>query len=616
MMKESERPCTHPGIGTVAPDRPIAMQPPPRPDIHQPPTVQSALLFRAKATLLQFGRMARNLAHRAPLHHPSGGQMSEHPCIAESTTLLWGGATPSERQLLAGKVHNLRIALSRLHTVEVPAGALFSFWGQIGRASRWKGYAKGRELREGCLIPSIGGGLCQLSGALYDAALQAGFQIVERHPHSIIIPGSAAEHGRDATVFWNYIDLRFRSPHAFRIEATMDATTLTIRLRGRSEKTVRPLPVVLPPPPSSAHSAPPQSCASCDVHDCFRHTKPQSTTGRTAYLVDGYWPEFDSYLQQSHGDHDMLLLPLDGRAFKKEAYAWNTNGFPNIHKHTLWTLLRSARSRRLAMQGAARQQFLLAANEHLAARYASLLPHDVAHVTVMQHLVPFLWRHGHLGGRTFDVLMTSLPLRTLHDRLDRAASLHPESTTLADFRADAQLLRDEEEALRYARRIITPHTEIASQYPDTAVKLEWALPHTSSTTMAAGTTRTTLLFPASTLGRKGAYELRTALQGLDVHLLLLGPQLEGENFWQGLSTERIGPQANWHTRTDAAVLPAFVEHAPRRLLTAISLGIPVIASTACGLENMQGTVTIPPGDTAALRGSIEAIIRNRRNRPE
>ena len=63
------------------------------------------------------------------------------------------------------------------------------------------GFVAGRELREGCMVSSIGGGLCQLSNALYAAALEAGCEIVERHAHSKVVPGSLAERGLDATVF-------------------------------------------------------------------------------------------------------------------------------------------------------------------------------------------------------------------------------------------------------------------------------------------------------------------------------------------------------------------------------------------------------------------------------
>ena len=145
--------------------------------------------------------------------------------------MLWTDHENSEKILVAGKIHNLRLAVRQLNGVEVPANRVFSFWKHLARTSRLKGYVARRELREGCLIPNIGGGLCQLSNALYDAALNAGFEIVERHPHSQVIPGSLAETGRDATVFWNYVDLRFKSSHPFRIEAQLTVDSLVARGR-------------------------------------------------------------------------------------------------------------------------------------------------------------------------------------------------------------------------------------------------------------------------------------------------------------------------------------------------------------------------------------------------
>ena len=97
--------------------------------------------------------------------------------------------------LLAGKVHNLRLAVKKLDGLEISGGEVFSFWKNVGQASRLKGFVVGRELREGCIIPNVGGGLCQISNALYDAALKANFEIVERHAHSQIVEGSLAERG-------------------------------------------------------------------------------------------------------------------------------------------------------------------------------------------------------------------------------------------------------------------------------------------------------------------------------------------------------------------------------------------------------------------------------------
>jgi hypothetical protein len=70
---------------------------------------------------------------------------------------------------------------------------------------------------------------------------------------------------------------------------------------------------------------------------------------------------------------------------------------------------------------------LLRNYERLAETYSRRLSYDMLHVVVQQDLLPFLWRAGHLGGRSFDVLMTALPMYEIQRRLDNAKSLHPES---------------------------------------------------------------------------------------------------------------------------------------------------------------------------------------------
>ena len=62
------------------------------------------------------------------------------------------------------------------------------------------------------MIPTIGGGICQLTNALSRVAHGAGMEIVERHSHTVHPPGFFIDGATDATVFWNYIDFRFRSP--------------------------------------------------------------------------------------------------------------------------------------------------------------------------------------------------------------------------------------------------------------------------------------------------------------------------------------------------------------------------------------------------------------------
>ena len=169
-----------------------------------------------------------------------------------------------------GKVQNLRRAAAALDGLELPAGAVFSFWRQVGRATPARGYVDGRMLREGCMMAAVGGGLCQLSNALYDAALAAGCEIVERHAHSQVVPGSAAAAGRDATVAWNYVDLRFVSPEPRLLRVILGARTLTVRLLARAparQSTARRRSMSLrpaAPSPSAAATAtrPTASCTS------------------------------------------------------------------------------------------------------------------------------------------------------------------------------------------------------------------------------------------------------------------------------------------------------------------------------------------------------------------
>jgi VanW like protein len=568
------------------------------------PTPKEAAVFRVKTALLQVRRAARNVFVTRMKKFSPGDALREKPVIAESKTRLWTETEPEERFLLAGKIQNLRLVVKQLNGLEIPANETFSFWKQTGRTSRMKGFVAGRELREGCIIPNVGGGLCQISNALYDAALKANFEVVERHAHTQVVAGSLAEQGRDATVFWNYVDLRFRSPEPFRIEARLDAENLTLSFRGSKIEKKQLFQITK----KGGNGHGPNSCATCGEESCFRNVKPDTNIdfGKTAYLVDEFSPEFDAYITRNRKEKDALFLPLDGARFKKANYAWSTGGFSQVKQELMVTAVRSFRSRKLAAQGAARQKNLLAMYERLAEAYGRRLEFDMLHVVVHQNLLPYLWKSGHLGGRTFDVLMTAVPMEEIQRQLDRAAALHSGSTTLGDFRADETLLEAESEALLHARKIITTHTGIADLFPRKAELLDWKMPKAAAEpgeVRAAGRPR--IVFPASTVGRKGCYELREALRGLDVTLVTMGPDIEGADFWKGFDVERSSALP---ADADLVVLPAFVEHRPRRLLQAAANGLPVIASTACGVGNVARVESIEPGDAVALREAVLSVL--------
>jgi vancomycin resistance protein YoaR len=198
-----------------------------RPLDGKPPTAVSQWTFGVKMWAFRIARALRDNVDGPQKHAKATTDFAI--VAAESRSALWSDTHPAEHRMQLGKVQNLALAAWAFDGVVLPAGEVFSFWKQLGRVTRRDGYAEGRMLQEGCLIPAVGGGLCQLSNALYDAALKANCQIVERHAHSRRVPGSAAAFDRDATVAWNYVDLRFRSTVALQLRVRLVKSDLVVQ---------------------------------------------------------------------------------------------------------------------------------------------------------------------------------------------------------------------------------------------------------------------------------------------------------------------------------------------------------------------------------------------------
>ena len=567
------------------------------------PTRYSQLVFGAKALLLRANRGARNLVAGPPLLAKAEAPGFPH-LLAESRSSLWADEALAERGFQLGKIQNLRVACRALDGLVIPAGAVFSVWRHLGAPIAARGYVPGRMLKQGCMVPSIGGGLCQLSNALYEVALQAGCRIVERHSHSRIVPGSAAALGRDATLAWNYVDLRFAPDRDLRLFARLDRDRLVIRLLAPAKTAVPPTPPAETRARPVLDSAAVRSCATCDEVDCFRHeharAAPPGSTDRHVFLVDEAWPEFQTYLRDAHRPEDRLGLPLDGARLGLARYTWHVGRFARRASAPVQTLRRSWALRQAGLQGAARRSADLDATSRIARSLARLLTPEVTSVTVAQSYLPFLWREGHLGGRQVSVLMTRLPMKLLQARLDVAAKAHPERATLADFRAPAWLAEAEAEALAGADWIITPHAEIAGLFADRAIRLPWQIPAAAPLVPVRGRR---IVFPGPTVARKGAHALRDAATALGLEVMTLGAELEGPDFWRGVRTVPAGDWAG----VAAVVQPALVEEQPRRLLRALAAGIPVIATPACGLEPQPGLCLVPPEDPAALIAALAAL---------
>ncbi len=132
--------------------------------------------------------------------------------------------------LEAGKRKNLGLAAPAFDGLVVRPDRPLSFWRTLGRASQSRGYTWGRELRGGCVVPAIAGGLCLLSNALFELAVRAGWRILERHGHSLeVIPPQPGTLLLDATVAWPDVDLVVAPPSGpARLSIRVDEDTLRV----------------------------------------------------------------------------------------------------------------------------------------------------------------------------------------------------------------------------------------------------------------------------------------------------------------------------------------------------------------------------------------------------
>jgi hypothetical protein len=557
-------------------------------------------IFRLKIAVLTAARIVKNLL-RPSRKFSKSGLLVHESVIATSESELWNPFDNKDNWILtAGKIENLRIAVQQLNGLEVGAHEVFSFWKHIGNPNFGQGYVIGREIREGCIVPTIAGGLCQLSNALYDAALRANFDIVERHKHTKVIKGSLAEKDRDATVKWNYLDLRFKSSFDFRIEIELTSDHLKVAFRS-PQKQAEPVQDKL----SWKASSKLNDCYSCGNMACFKHpdkTGVEQEIATTTFILDEKWPEYDKYVSQTATKADHFILPLKkNRWIQTNRYNWAA-AHPQKTKATQFQGLFRALQLRFAPKNKNNVfELSLQLDKKIAKAAARQIPIDATHVVISQNLLPFIYETGALGGRTFDVFMTRLPFEKLHERLDLAYNQYKDSPTLNDFRASQELIALENKALTSARKIITPHSELAAIFKNKAVKLDWQIPAIPN----GQPNGTKVLFPASAVGRKGAYEIKRLAKELQLELVISGRTIETAHFWQDLKIEKFN--GDWR-QIGLVVYPTYVEHQPRLLLKAVAQDIPVITTTASGLEPSAQVEVLEINNFEQLKNAVHAAL--------
>ena len=107
------------------------------------------------------------------------------------------------------RMTNVKLACEAINGTVVMPGETFSFNDTVGRRTAEKGYKVATVYSSGEVSEDIGGGVCQVSTTLWNAAMKANCEIVERHNHSR--PVSYVDKGKDATVSYGSQDMKFKN---------------------------------------------------------------------------------------------------------------------------------------------------------------------------------------------------------------------------------------------------------------------------------------------------------------------------------------------------------------------------------------------------------------------
>jgi vancomycin resistance protein YoaR len=144
--------------------------------------------------------------------------------LVSSYTTLYGG--------IPNRIHNVQLVAHLVDGTLIAPGATFSFNRTTGERNAAKGFLEAPVIVNGELTTGLGGGVCQVSTTVFNAAFEAGLEITERTNHALYI--SHYPQGRDATVDYPSVDLKFVNDTGnwLLLRTFVSSYSLTVNLYG------------------------------------------------------------------------------------------------------------------------------------------------------------------------------------------------------------------------------------------------------------------------------------------------------------------------------------------------------------------------------------------------
>jgi vancomycin resistance protein YoaR len=219
---------------------------PARPGVQLNTTAAKQALLRA-ALRPQPGRRVAVLPveEAAPKRTTAQARAMQIDGVVSSYTTEYGG--------IPNRIHNVQLVAHLIDGALIAPGTTFSFNGTTGERSAAKGFLEAPVIVNGEVTTGLGGGVCQVSTTVFNAAFEGGLKITERTNHALYI--SHYPQGRDATVDYPGVDLKFVNDtgHWLLLRTFVGSSSLTVNLYGtpvhrKVESTTAPLVTTGPIP--------------------------------------------------------------------------------------------------------------------------------------------------------------------------------------------------------------------------------------------------------------------------------------------------------------------------------------------------------------------------------
>ncbi len=216
---------------------------------HNKAPVNATIAYNSTENRIEYledipGKTIDQEALAAALKNAADGEVIEAPAIEipaeinmeniREKYVLRGKRTTNYSDSDKNRKYNVKKGAEMMSGTILHPGDVFSANETLGTRSTKNGWKKAGAYEAGAVVKQAGGGVCQLSSTLYNAAVMADMEIVERRNHSMKV--SYIDQGLDATInsTGNIIDFKFKnsSKSDIIIIAYADGALLTFEIYG------------------------------------------------------------------------------------------------------------------------------------------------------------------------------------------------------------------------------------------------------------------------------------------------------------------------------------------------------------------------------------------------